>query len=128
MQKHAIENEHPGFAAKQNLWRRYSDLYAGGEQLRNRAADYLISRHKEPAEIYYERLSRVFYQNYIGSIIDWYGATLLRREPVVQFTGDDTYGKRFFDLFIQDCDCNGTTLSDFFASRSPTCWFMDDLI
>lgn len=114
MQKHAIENLHPDFAAKRTMWRRYADLYAGGEQLRSRAAEYLIQRHKEPADVYYERLHRVFYENYIGSIIDWFAATLLRREPVIQFTGEDANGKRFFDLFLRDCDRKGTTLSDFF--------------
>src|SRR5579862_6213689 len=99
------------------MWRRYSDLYAGGEQIRTRAADYLIQRHKEPAPIYYERLSRVFYENYIGSIIDWFAATILKREPVIQFNGEYHAGKRFFDQFIQDCDCKGTTLSDFFRRQ-----------
>jgi hypothetical protein len=117
VRKHAIENEHPGFAEKRQMWRRYSDFYAGGEQLRKRATEYLIQRHKEPAEIYYERLSRVFYENYIGSIIDWFAATLLRREPVVQFTGDGVYGKQFFDQFLLDCDRKGTTLSDFFRQQ-----------
>ena len=117
MQKHAIENEHPEFVARREMWRRYSDLYAGGEQIRKRATEYLIQRNKEPGEIYYERLSRVFYENYIGSIIDWFAATLLRREPVVQFNGDDPAGKSFFDHFIQDCDSKGTTLSDFFRQQ-----------
>ncbi len=123
MLKHAIENEHPEFAAKREMWRRYSDLYAGGEQIRKRATEYLIQRNKEPAEVYYERLSRVFYENYIGSIIDWFAATLLRREPVVQFAGDDVAGKRFFGEFIQDCDRKGSTLSDFFRQQ-----FTDTLI
>jgi len=117
VQKHAIENEHPEYAAKQRLWRRYSDLYAGGEQIRMRAGDYLITRTKEAPDVYYERLSRVFYENYIGSIIDWYAATLLKREPVVQFTGDDPAGKSFFDQFMQDCDRKGTTLNDFFRQQ-----------
>jgi len=117
VQKHAIENEHPEFVARREMWRRYSDLYAGGEQIRKRATEYLIQRNKEPREVYYERLSRVFYENYIGSIIDWFAATLLRREPVVQFGGDDPAGKRFFDHFIQDCDRKGTTLSDFFRQQ-----------
>ena len=41
----------------------------------------------------------------------------LSREPVVQFNGDDPYGKRFFDHLIQDCDRKGTTLSDFFRQQ-----------
>ena len=36
---------------------------------------------REPGDVYSERLSRVFYENYIGSIVDWYAATLFRQEP-----------------------------------------------
>ena len=78
------------------MWRRYRDLYAGGEQLRLRATEYLAPRHKEPAEIYVERLQRVFYENYIGSIVDWYAATLMRRSPVVTFDGMGAGAKRFY--------------------------------
>ena len=99
------------------MWRRYSDLYAGGEQLRRRANQYLIQRHKEPADVYYERLNRIFYENYIGSIIDWFAATLLRREPVVQFGGEDPAGKAFFGDFMQNCDRKGTPLADFFRQQ-----------
>jgi hypothetical protein len=117
MRNHVIENEHPEYVAKREMWRRYSDLYAGGEQLRRRATQYLIQRHKEPAEVYYERLNRVFYENYIGSIIDWFAATLLRREPVVQFGGDDPAGKAYFGEFIYDCDRKGTPLSEYFRQQ-----------
>jgi hypothetical protein len=117
VQKHAIENEHPEFVAKREMWRRYSDLYAGGEQIRRRAGEYLVQRNKEPNDVYYERLGKVFYENYVGSIIDWFAATLLRREPVVQFTGDDPAAKRFFADFIQDCDRKGTNLADFFGQQ-----------
>lgn len=117
MQKHAIENEHPEFIAKRQMWRRYSDLYAGGEQIRKRAGEYLVPRNKEPNDVYYERLGGVFYENYVGSIIDWFAATLLRREPVVQFTGDDPAAKRFFAEFIEDCDRKKTNLSDFFRQQ-----------
>ncbi|HEY3838740.1 MAG TPA: hypothetical protein VGL72_19315 [Bryobacteraceae bacterium] len=117
MRNHAIENEHPEFVSNREMWRRYSDLYAGGERLRKHANQYLIQRHKEPAEVYYERLNRVFYENYVGSIIDWFAATLLRREPVVQFTGDDPAGKAFFGDFMQNCDRKGTPLADFFRQQ-----------
>lgn len=117
MRTHAIEREHPEYVAARPSWRRYSDLYAGGQQMQRRAADYLVRRGREPGEVYYERLNRFFYENYVGSIIDWYSATLLRREPVVQFNGDDARGKRFFGDFMQDCDRKGTTLSDFFRQQ-----------
>ena len=49
-------------------------------------------------EVYGERLSRVFYENYAGSIIDWYAATLLRREPVLLFEGTTRQRSAFFNL------------------------------
>ena len=88
-----INREHPEYVARKAMWRQYQDLYAGGEQLRQNASEYLVRRHKEPHEVYQERLSRVFYENYIGSIVDWYAATLMRREPVLLFEGNDDGGE-----------------------------------
>ena len=42
--------------------------------------------------MYVERSSRVFYENYTGSIIDWYAATLMTREPLLQFDGPNERG------------------------------------
>lgn len=109
-----LNREHPEYVARKCMWETYRDLYAGGEQLKARAALYLSPRQKEPAAVYHERLSRVFYENYIGSIIDWYAATLFRREPIVVLDGRDERAKEFFARFIEDCDRRGTSLSDFF--------------
>jgi hypothetical protein len=109
--------ENPEYRAKKVMWRKYRDLYAGGEQLKANAADYLTQRHKEPGDVYSERLEKVFYENYIGSIIDWYGATLFRREPVIHIEGSDTAGHDFFNAFAEDCDLKGTNLSDFFRRQ-----------
>jgi hypothetical protein len=97
-----IEQEHPDYRSKAKMWRRYRDLYAGGEQLRANAAEYLLRRQKEPAEVYQERLQRVFYENYLGSIVDWYTATLVRREPVLDFAGTNERAKDFFARFVQN--------------------------
>jgi hypothetical protein len=109
-----INREHPEYASRKTMWGRYRDLYAGGEQLREHASQYLARRHKEPNEIYAERLNRVFYENYIGSIVDWYAATLLWRAPVVTFDGMGTSAKRFYAELSGDCDFKGTTLTEFF--------------
>ena len=71
------------------MWRQYRDLYAGGEQFGFMRSDYLVRRQREPGDVYAERLSRVFYENYIGSIVDWYAATLFRQEPVLTFEGHE---------------------------------------
>jgi hypothetical protein len=99
------------------MYRKYRDLYAGGEQMQAHAAEYLKQRQKEPTEVYFERLERVYYENYIGSIVDWYAATLFRREPELSVIGPDEAGRRFFNQFVDDCDRKGTSLSDFFRAR-----------
>jgi hypothetical protein len=114
---HNINREHPEYVARKAMWRQYKDLYAGGEQLRQNAAEYLVRRHKEPGEIYLERLTRVFYENYIGSIIDWFAATLLRREPILLFESNDAAAKSFYSVLANDCDLKGTNLSEFFRQQ-----------
>jgi hypothetical protein len=118
-----INREHPEYIAKKAMWSKYKDLYAGGEQLRERASEYLVRRHREPGEVYMERLSRVFYQNYVGSITDWYAATLMHREPSFMLEGNDAAAKGFFNTLAHNCDLKGTSLSEFFRQR-----FVDALV
>jgi hypothetical protein len=109
-----INLEHPDFVAKKVMWGKYRDLYVGGEQLKSNAAIYLTQRQKEPGPVYEERLSKVFYENYVGSIIDWYAATLFRREPVIHIDGVNEAGRKFFNAFAEDCDLKGSALSNLF--------------
>src|SRR3954447_14475717 len=94
--------EHPEYKARKAMWRKYRDLYAGGEQMRTSAANYLTQRQKEPGDVYSERLNLVFYENYIGSIIDWYAATLFRREPQLLVEGPNRPGRTFFSEFAEN--------------------------
>jgi hypothetical protein len=109
-----IDREHPDFRRQKLTWRSYRDLYAGGQQFRHRAAEYLLRRQKEPLDVYSERLQRVFYENYIGSIVDWYSATLFRRGPTLQFQGENEIGQNFLSELADDCDLRGTNLTGFF--------------
>ena len=109
-----IDREHPEYTERKGMWQCYRDLYAGGQRLKVNAGDYLTRRQKEPLDVYSERLNRVFYENYIGSIIDWYAATLFRREPVLIFDGESDAGRRFLSTFCDDCDLRGSTITDFF--------------
>jgi len=112
-----IEAEHPEYAGHRRLWAHYRDLYAGGARFRANAEHYLVRRQREPNEVYGERLERVFYENYIGSIIDWYAATLFRREPVVGYQGNDDQARAFFNVLTEDCDLRGTSLTGFFRQQ-----------
>src|SRR5579871_691719 len=96
-----IDQEHPHYGANKQVWRRYRDLYVGGEQLRVNAQNYLVRRQREPGDVYAERLTRVFYENYIGSIVDWYAATLFRTEPSLTFAGRSD---GFFAELVGDVD------------------------
>ena len=118
-----IDREHPHYMLRKQVWRLYRDLYAGGEQLRLNAQHYLVRRQREPGDVYAERLARVFYENYIGSIIDWYAATLFRREPVLMFDGGNEAGKKFFGSLVDDVDRKGTGLTDFWRRQ-----FIESLI
>ena len=111
-----IDREHPEYKRQQPILRSFRDLYAGGFQFKSRAGEYLLQRQKEGLDVYGERLQRAFYQNYVGSIIDWYASTLFRREPSVQFDRGAEQGKRFLSEFVEDCDRKHTKLSDFFRS------------
>src|SRR5580700_1377754 len=118
-----INHEHPDYANKRAMWRQYRDLYAGGEQFKMNADRYLVRRQKEPGDVYAERLSRSFYENYIGSIVDWYTATLFRREPVLAFEGKNERAKNFYSEFTEDCDLKGTSVTEFFRRQ-----FIDALV
>src|ERR1035441_9497338 len=109
-----IDREHPDFKRQKFMWNMYRDLYAGGQQFKHRAEQYLLRRQKEPIDVYGERLQRAFYQNYIGSIIDWYGATLFRSGPSLQLRDGMESGRQFLTEFADDCDSRGTNLSGFF--------------
>ena len=109
-----IDREHPDYKRHAHMLRTYRDLYKGGLDFNHRAAEYLLQRQKEPLDVYGERLQRVFYQNYVGSIVDWYASTLFRREPSIQLTGGLEDGQRFLSSFVEDCDRKGTRLASFF--------------
>jgi len=112
-----IDREHPDYKRHKLMWRMYRDLYVGGHEFKIRATEYLLRRQKEPLDVYSERLHRVFYENYIGSIIDWYAATLFRRQPAVHVDQGMESGRRFLASFSDDCDRRGTTLANFFRRR-----------
>lgn len=111
-----IDREHPEYRRNKRTLHMYRDLYTGGQQFKYRAAEYLLRRQKEPLDVYNERLQRTFYQNYIGSIVDWYAATLFRRAPSLQLEGGLESGRRFLAEFADDCDRRGTSLSAFFQA------------
>jgi len=105
-----IATEHPSYRDRREMWERYRDFYVGGEQVRRNAPRYLVRRQKEPHDVYAERVSRAFYENYLGSCIDWYAATLFRRSPGVEVRTADPAAKGFYREFLNDSDRCGQPL------------------
>jgi len=49
----------------------------------------------------------VFYQNYIGSIIDWYAATLMHAAPTILLEGGDSAAQGYYSVLSNDSDLKG---------------------
>ncbi len=109
--------EHPDYVARRQELESYRDLYLGGEAFKRNGGKYLLRRQREPQTVYAERLERLFYENYAGSIVDWYAATLFRREPQIVLDGGSQRSRGYFLSLLGDCDRNGTDLSEFFRQQ-----------
>lgn len=112
-----IDKEHPDYTTRKYTWQAYRDLYTGGQEFQAHADRYLIQRQREPRDVYAERLRRVFYENYVGSIVDWYASTLFRTEPQMSYGDGGKAAEGFFAGFAGDCDRKGTNLTDFFRRQ-----------
>ena len=112
-----IFREHPEYSSRLEALQRFRDLYVGGEQFKENADRYLVKRQREPGDVYSERLGRAFYENYIGSIIDWYTTTLFRREPVLLFEEASDPTRQFYNELTEDCDLRGTAITDYLRKQ-----------
>ena len=97
-------------------WHTARCLYYGGESMKRNAELFLSRRQKEPLEVYRERIASAYYENYIGSIIDWYVSAAFRREPVVFTHEAGDRAKRIVSRFLDNCDQRGTSLTDLFRT------------
>ena len=105
-----LNREHPEYRDRKEMWQRYWDFYVGGEQLRRNASHYMVRRQKEPNDVYAERLSRVFHENYLGSCIDWYSSALFRSCPEMTFRTKMSRTEDFYSGFLTDSDRRGNSL------------------
>jgi len=113
----ALTQESQEYLKWKSILAFYADLYVGGAEFKARASNYLYQRHREPNEIYQERTDRAFYENYIGSIIDWYSSTLFRRELIITIDEASQTAGQLYSAFFNNCDQSGTNISDFFRKQ-----------
>ena len=102
-----LNREHPEYRDRKEMWQRYWDFYVGGEQLRRNASFYLVRRQKEPNDVYAERLARVFYENYLGSCIDWYAAHAVPESAGDYGTDSDSARSRLLHAVISGLRLSG---------------------
>lgn len=112
-----ITKPHKDYTAWLPTLTMYEHLYSGGAIFKSHASKYLYRRHREPNEVYQERLNRSYYENHIGSIIDWYASTLFHREPIITAEASLESTRRYFYSFLNNCDAKRTSLSSFMRSR-----------
>lgn len=100
----AMSRTHPEYDAK--YWDRLKAFYAGGEcLLKSRIFTDLFPRHlNERQEVYAERVSRAFYINYAGEIIDHIVSALLMHP--VQISSDEKTDE-FYKAFADDVSFGG---------------------
>ena len=91
---------------------KYQDLYAGGEQLRANAAEYLVRRHKEPGEVY-QRTAGAGVLRELHRL----DRRLVCRDADAARAGGAVRGQRrprpsgSSTVLAEDCDLKGTNLS-----------------
>ena len=82
------------------------------------ASDYLVPAEQRARQGVRGTAQPGLYENYIGSIVDWYAATLMRREPCLLVRGRRTRpASSSSTILSEDCDLKGTNLRDFFRQQ-----------
>jgi hypothetical protein len=100
------------------IWRELDDLYAGGYQIHEKAAEYLPRAAGESEERYRERLRATAYVNFIGPIVDYYAGALFSDPVTVGPVGaggqegePPTFDPAIYEGFARNADLRGTTFA-----------------
>jgi len=95
------------------LLKRHSDLFAGGEQFAKNVSDYLYQNDREPLAVYKKRcgVAGDAYVNYCAPIVNYFSSWLMTSE--LAFRTDPEQVDEFYDEFKEDCDDQGSDLTNF---------------
>ena len=129
-----IDREHPEYKTRKGvLWRKYRDLYAGGEQFIGNAGPVPGSgARRSRREVYSERLSRAVLRK-----LHRLDRGLVRGDAIPPGTGAHVRGKQdggagVLRCFVEDWTGRATHLGDFFRQQfirgagrgnAVTCWW-----
>lgn len=107
-----LNQTNPVYNLFRDPWTDYELLNAGGVRLKNQAQRFLIKRPKELFDVYQERIKRFTYQAILPQIAGWYQGAFFRRNPSLELK--DGVDKWYSDQFLNNCDRQGHTYTDFF--------------
>jgi len=112
-----IDLKHPEWVCYAPFWDRMALLYDGGVDILKSAADFLMKRPKEQADVFASRVDRFTYHNHVGTSIDYYLAAIFEKPPQIEPSGDRKLAGKdrdFYYKFSEDCDAKNTSLVDKF--------------
>ncbi len=113
-----IDREHPRLCRRgRAMWRRYRDLYAGGEQLPAERAGLSVPRQREPGDVYAERLSRVFYRELYRVDCGLVCGDAVPPGAGADVRGAKRGGQEFFRGVGGGCGPEGDAADDFFRRQ-----------
>lgn len=107
----SLDGKHPIYKANERVWKEISELYNGGEILRQNSPYYLPQRPGEPNDLYTIRLNKFTYTNLLAQGI----GTLTDQLS----TGELNLGNAtssFWTEFRQNTDISGTSEKDFISN------------
>lgn len=120
-----LEKEHPSYVKAAPRYKRWRDLYVGGESVEK--GEYLVQHPYETEKQFKIRKDRAAYRNYAAPIVDVFTASLWRAEPVREFEGSA------LEPIMADVDRGGNATDDFFfgvasqAAAVGQCFVMVDM-
>lgn len=103
-----IEYKHEQYSEFYPIWKKARDFFSGEETVKKCGVEYLPRLGGQDNSEYDAYKTRAVCAEWVAKILNTNVGQMFRKDPVVEWTGDK--------LFLDDCDMNGTSLSEF--SRS----------
>ena len=113
----ALQTRHP--LCDVETFCRYNALYQGGKAFRSMLPVFLPRQPQDNDAIYNLRLKEASYRPYVGQIVRSYAGTLFSSHYAIRAkrNGEQVELDPFYSILKEDCDGQGTDLTNFFKDR-----------
>lgn len=112
-----LASKHP--LCTSDLFRKYEALYRGGHAFREMICEFLPRQPQDTEVIYKLRTDEASYRSYVGQIVRAYAGALFSAPYSIRAKrdGKDIELDESYVSFKEDCDGQGTDLTNFFKDR-----------